>query len=76
MTKATRKKKFDRLSEHDESNPYSIEEVDGLTKLIAHSICGAIYAGRCACRRRSDMSPCTTMVSAAKIAIHLVRESS
>jgi hypothetical protein len=76
MTKAVRKKKVERRAEHDENHPYPIEEVDGLTKLIAHAICDSMYIGKCACRRRPDMSICTAMVSAAKVAIRLVRESS
>jgi hypothetical protein len=76
MTKAARKKKIERIAGHDESHPYPIEEVDGLTQVIAYAICGSIYLGKCACRRRPDMSICTAMVSAAKVTIRLVRESS
>jgi hypothetical protein len=70
-----RPRKVERRAEHDAEHPYPVEEIDGLTKSVAHAICGSIYAGKCACRRRPDMSICTSMVCAAKTTIRLVRES-
>jgi hypothetical protein len=47
---------------------------DPLTRRLATEICMAVYGVPvCACGQRADMPACSTMVSAAKVAIRIVR---
>jgi hypothetical protein len=68
------KRKLVRQALHrDPDNPYPVEPVDPVEREIACMICFCVYSGRCACDKRKDMPVCSSMVSAARLAIQIAR---
>ena len=70
------KRQLTRQALHrDPDNPYPVDAIDPMAREIACMICFCVYGRRCPCEKRSDMPVCSSMASAACLAIQMVRRN-